>query len=110
MRSVSEYPSYSFFSISNGYKVIYCVYLFHANLKYLDSAFLAEYGLKEGLMPVVVPHAQASRGDTVSEGRRQEDLSFHFLLGERLWTRLQQETPSTRQKVHEAEDAVIKVQ
>ena len=85
------------------------MYLFHANLKHLDSGFLAEYGLKEGLMLVVVPHAQASRA-TVSEGRRQEDLSFHFLLGERLWTRLQQKTPSTRQKVHEAEDAVIKVQ
>lgn len=60
-------------------------------------------------MPVVVPHAQASRG-TVSEGRRLEDLSLHFLLGERLWTRLQQRTPSKRKKVHEAEDAVIKIQ
>lgn len=48
MRSVSEYSSYSFFSISNGSKVIYCVYLFHANLKHLDSGFQAEIWPERG--------------------------------------------------------------
>lgn len=47
------------------------------------------------LMTVVVPQTKPSM-DNSQRRRKQEDLSSHFVLGEKLWTRLKKLPPEDR--------------